>query len=71
MLWVMKWCCNFGEVMMRFLICVLFFFVAFLILLMSFVVLEDVLVDVDLFCRNYLVIGLIVAFLLVDFIEVE
>ena len=49
----------------------MFFFVAFLILLMSFVVLEDVLVDVDLFCRNYLVIGLIVAFLLVDFIEVE
>ena len=35
------------------------FVVRFLILLMSVVVLENVVVDVGLFCRRYLVIGLI------------
>ena len=38
---------------------------------MSIVVLENVVVDVDLFRRSYLVIGLILAILLVDFTEVE
>ena len=38
---------------------------------MSIVVLEDVVVYVDLFRKNNLVIGLILAILLVDFIEVE
>jgi len=37
----------------------IFFVAAFLILLMSVAVLEDFVVDVGLFCRNYLVIGLI------------
>jgi len=40
------------------------FFVACLILLMSFVVLEYCGVDVGLFIRKYLVIGLFVAFYL-------
>ena len=38
---------------------------------MSFVVLEHCWVDVGLFIRNYLVIGLIVAVLFEDLIEVE
>ena len=38
---------------------------------MSVVVLKDFVVDVGLFCRKYLVIGLIWNFLMVDFTEVE
>ena len=56
---------------MRFFNLRIVFVVSFLILLMSFVVLEYFVVDVGLFCRNYLVIGLILDFLLVDFTEVK
>lgn len=38
---------------------------------MSVVVVEYCVVDVGLLCRSYLVIGLSVAFLCVDLIEVE
>ena len=71
MLWGIEWCCNFDEVVMRFFNLRIVFVVSFLILLMSFVVLEYFVVDVGLFCRNYLVIGLIRAFLMVDFTEVK
>ena len=58
------------ELRCEFLICV-WRSVAFLILLMSFVILEHCGVDVGLFIRKYLVIGLIVDFLFGDLIEVE
>ena len=56
---------------MRFFNLRIVFVVVFLILLMSFVVLEYCVVDVGLFYTNYLVVGLGVTFLFVDLLEMK